>query len=289
MATLPQRPVAKTPFRLPPQSLPSSSLAFATPIHPIRQAIPNNKQDAHRPAPILPILLPPAILRPIAFRTFTKKHNLTLTSTALQALSTFIGKHCGSGWREEGLAELVLEEIARSWKRIESKVIVDGEGNILANILKQLEGSMSGGRIVNGRSASSLSRQTSLVGGESFGDTGLLLQRGDSFGMSGLGVEEEQEVEERDPRSWLKVVGGFETPRMMYIPSRNHFEKYDGSAACNSDLQIADQYVQIEIGRRHVSSAFYENRHISTTISPYTSTGPSIRVFPENISLKQAE
>jgi len=226
MAALPQRPVAKTPFKLPPQPIPSSSPAFETPLHPIRPAIPNNKQDSHRPAPILPILLPPAILRPIAFRTFTKKHNLTLTSAALQALSAFIGKHCGSGWREEGLAELVLEEIARAWKRSESKVIVDGEGNTLANILKQLEGSMSGGKIIIGRSGSSLSRQTSLVGGESFGEGGLL-QREDSFGMSALGVEEDEESEERDPRSWLKVVGAFETPRMMYNPSRNHFEKYD--------------------------------------------------------------
>jgi len=225
MAALPQRPVAKTPFKLPSQPIPSSSPAFATPVHPIRPAISNNKQDSHRPAPILPILLPPAILRPIAFRTFTKKHNLTLTSVALQALSAFIGKHCGSGWREEGLAELVLEEIARAWKRSESKVIVDGEGSTLANILKQLEGSMSGGRIVIGRNGSSLSRQTSLVGGESFGEGGLL-QRGDSFGISALGVEEDEESEEKDPRSWLKVVGAFEMPRMMYNPSRNHFEKY---------------------------------------------------------------
>lgn len=228
MAALPQRPVAKTPFKVPAQPIPSSSPAFATPIHPIR-----HKQDANRPAPILPILLPPAILRPIAFRTFTKKHNLTLTSTALQALSSFIGKHCGSGWREEGLAELVLEEIARSWKRIESKVIVDGEGGSLANILKQLEGSMSGGRIVIARSGSSLSRQTSLVGGE--GENGLL-QRVDSFGMSTLGVDEDEETEERNPRSWIKVVGAFDMPRMLYNPSRNHFEKYVWTISCEESL-----------------------------------------------------
>lgn len=159
-----------------------------------------------------------------------------MTSTALQALSAFIGKHCGSGWREEGLAELVLEEIARSWKRIESKVIVDGEGTTLSSILKQLEGSMSGGRIVLGRSTSSLSRQISLVGSESFGEGGLL-QRGDSFGMSTLGVEEEEDMKERDSRSWVKVVSAFETPRMMYNPSRNHFEKYGSAARRNVALQ----------------------------------------------------
>lgn len=228
MAALPQRPIAKTPFMLAPQPIPSSSPAFATPIHPLR---PSNKQDASRPAPILPILLPPATLRPIAFRTFTKKHNLTLTSSALQALATFVGKQCGSGWREEGLAELVLEEVARSWKRIESKVIVDGEGNTLKNILKQLEGSMSGGRIVIGRAWSTLSRQSSLLAGESFGGNASF-QRQDSFGMSGLEVEEEEESEEKDPRSWIKVINAFEQPRMVYNPSRNHFEKY--VQACES-------------------------------------------------------
>jgi DNA polymerase epsilon subunit 2 len=226
MTTLPQRSVAKTPFKLPAQVIPSSSPAFATPLHPIRPALAGNKQDANRPAPILPILLPPATLRPIAFRTFTKKHNLTLTASALQALATFVGKHCGSGWREEGLAELVLEEIARSWKRAESKVIVDGEGTPLKNILKQLEGSMSGGRIVIGRSGSGLTRVTSLAGGESSND-GIALNRQDSFGMSTLEVEEEDESEEKDPRSWIKVISASEQPRMIYNPTRNHFEKYE--------------------------------------------------------------
>ena len=98
----------------------SSSPAFGTPPHPVLPA------QAQRPPPppafkpiiptILPILLPPPTLRPLAFRTFTKKHNLTLTSSALQALATFIGRHCGSGWREEGTGEKVLEEVARLWK-----------------------------------------------------------------------------------------------------------------------------------------------------------------------------
>jgi len=223
MASAPDRPVARTPFKLAPPAIPSSSPAFATPVRPLRTSL-INKQDAIRPTPILPISLPPATLRPIAFRTFTKKHNLTLTSAALQALATFVGRHCGSGWREEGLAEQVLEEVARSWKRIGSKVIVDGEGNTLKNILKQLEGSMSGGRIVIGRAGSTLSRHSSLIASESFGDSGGL-QRQDSFGMSNLDVEEEEESEGKDPRSWIKVINAFEQPRMMYNPSRNHFEK----------------------------------------------------------------
>jgi len=178
--------------------------------------------------PILPILLPPATLRPIAFRTFTKKHNLTLTSSALQALASFIGKHCGAGWREEGLAELVLEEVARQWKKCEAKVIVDGEGTALKGILKTLEVGMSGGRIVAGKGERGLTRQGSLVWleGEAAGCGGM--ERHESFGMSGLGVEDAEEGEqdeERDPRSWLKVVNAFEQPKMVYNASRKHFEK----------------------------------------------------------------
>jgi DNA polymerase epsilon subunit 2 len=128
----------------------SSSPAFGTPAHPI---IPASKrplaQPAFRPAvnsPILPILLPPPTLRPLAFRTFTKKHNLTLNASALQALATFIGKHCGSGWREEGTGERVLDEVAKLWKNENGPVIVEDSVQ-LKRILKTLEGCMVGGRI----------------------------------------------------------------------------------------------------------------------------------------------
>ena len=123
-------------------SIPSSSLAFSTPVHPIRKS---KAPQSSKPS-ILPILLPPATLRPLAFRTFTKKNSLTLTSSALQAISTFIGKHCGSGWLEEGLAEIVLDDVAKSWKKNGGGVIVPGEGDKLKSILRDLERSMSGGR-----------------------------------------------------------------------------------------------------------------------------------------------
>src|SRR5450432_405999 len=149
------RPPA-TPAPLNP--IPSSSPAFATPAHPVR---PFTAAPISKPT-ILPILLPPTTLRPLAFRTFTKKHSLTLTSSALQVLATFIGKHCGSEWREQGLAEHVLEEVAKAWKRASGGVIVDGEGKGLKEILKTLEGNMSGGRIIQGRG---ISRQNSLLSG----------------------------------------------------------------------------------------------------------------------------
>ncbi|RYP37444.1 hypothetical protein DL767_002917 [Monosporascus sp. MG133] len=195
----------------PSDSIPSSSAAFGTPAHTPRPFAPPAPK-----APILPILLPPATLRPLAFRTFTKKHSLTLTSSALQELATFIGRHCGSGWREEGLAEKVLEEVAKSWKNRNGGVIVDGASSELKDILKSLEGNMSGGRIATGRE---LSRQNSLAlepGQEAdLSNTRLGLRpahitRDDSaasFGMSGLGVEEDEPDDDglNDPRKWIKV------------------------------------------------------------------------------------
>lgn len=221
----------KTPA--PANPIPSSSPAFGTPAHTLKPfaIAPPTK------ATILPILLPPATLRPLAFRTFTKKHSLTLTSTALQELATFIGRHCGSGWREEGLAEKVLEETAKSWKNRNGGVIVDGASQELKDILKTLEGNMSGGRIVTGRE---LSRQNSLALDSSqdldLSNTRLglrpskALSRNDtetSFGMSALGVEENEQEEEglNHPRHWLKVVSAYDQPRMLYNVAKKHFEK----------------------------------------------------------------
>lgn len=212
---------------------PSSSPAFGTPVHPVRPFnISTSKQ-----APILPILLPAATLRPLAFRTFTKKHSLTLTSSALQELASFIGRHCGSGWREEGLAEKVLEEAARSWKNRNGGVIVDAANPQLKEILKALEGNMSGGRVVTG--ARGLSRQNSLLldaqqedGDVSNARLGLrptaALTREESqtsFGMSSLEVDQDQDDDIKDPRQWLKVINALDQPRYIYNVDKKHFER----------------------------------------------------------------
>ncbi|CAJ2502908.1 Uu.00g103020.m01.CDS01 [Anthostomella pinea] len=220
----------KTPA--PANPIPSSSPAFGTPAHTLKPfAIAPVK------ATILPILLPPATLRPLAFRTFTKKHSLTLTSSALQELAAFIGRHCGSAWREEGLAEKVLEEVAKSWKNRNGGVIVDGGSQELKEILKTLEGNMSGGRVVTGRE---LNRHNSLAldAGQEADHTNtrlglrptMALTRDDtqtSFGMSGLGVEEEDQDDEglNNPRKWLKIINAYEHPRMLYNITKKHFER----------------------------------------------------------------
>jgi DNA polymerase epsilon subunit 2 len=223
---------SEKPSAVPSDLIPSSSPAFGTPVHPInpRRTAPIRAPPALKPvskSTVLPILLPPATLRPLAFRTFTKKHNLTLTSSALQALAAFIGKHCGSGWREEGLAEKVLEEVAKSWKKCGGQVIVEGDNETLKGILKTLEGSMSGGRIVQ---TSNLGRQSSFnFGPEMAGQTARPpLGSNDSFGISSLEVEDKEEEEDmlKDPREWTKVIGAFEQPKLIYNVNQKHFEKY---------------------------------------------------------------
>lgn len=218
-----------TPARSNP--IPSSSPAFSTPVHPIRLSKPT---EAPTKPSILPILLPPATLRPLAFRTFTKKHDLTLTSSALQSFATFIGKHCGTGWREEGLAEKVLDEAAKAWKKNGLPAIVPGEGEDLKNILRAIEGSLAGGRLVQ---QGSLSRQSSFafgaqdLNGASVPDDRRPgnLGREDSqqsLGVSALGIEdqEDEDSQSKDPRKWLRVVGAFEQPRLLYNIKQKHFE-----------------------------------------------------------------
>ena len=234
------RPVAP-PFRLgfrnlsaQPNSIPSSSPAFGTPVHAIR---PKKPAELLKPSK-LPVELSPATLRPLAFRTFTKKHNLTLTSSALQILATFIGKHCGSAWREEGLAEKILDDAAKNWKKNGGGVIVPGEGEDLKNILRNSESS-----VVNGKSVTQnvKGRQGGFIFGAHGPSTDLLasekapgvLSRENSqssLGVSTLKVDDEEDgddgedTQHKDPRRWLKVVGAFEQPRLLYNWGQKHFE-----------------------------------------------------------------
>lgn len=170
---------------------------------------------------------------------------MTLTSSALQELASFIGRHCGSGWREEGLAERVLEEVARGWKNRNGGVIVEGTSKELHEILKTLEGNMSGGKIVGQarglpRGDSMLEVQDGDAINTRLGIRPTALTREDSnasFGMSGLGVHEEANDDDdddtNDPRAWLNVVNAFEQPRLVYNVGKKHFERRDPMSTCN--------------------------------------------------------
>lgn len=103
---------------------------------------------------------------------------------------------------------------------------MDGENETLRGILRTLEGSMNGGRIVQG---SNLGRQSSFNFGPEMSApaTRPTLDSNTSFGMSSLEVEDKEEEEDllKDPREWIKVVGAFEQPKLLYNVTQKHFEK----------------------------------------------------------------
>lgn len=131
----------------------------------------------------------------------------------------------------------MLEEVARSWKGRNGGVIVDGASPELKDILKALEGNMSGGRIITGTRG--LSRQNSLlldlqqkeddVSNARLGlrPTAALAREesNTSFGMSALEMEENDDESISDPRRWLKVINAVEQPRFIYNVEKKHFEK----------------------------------------------------------------
>jgi DNA polymerase epsilon subunit 2 len=121
-------PIFKRPRQLPPPAAHDDDLPppSSDPFQPVPSSILNRQtQLAHSkhaarqqsPATFLPVEIELSHFRPVAFRVFTKKHNLTLKSDALAVLAEYIGRKCGSEWRVAG--EPILDEIARAWARAE--------------------------------------------------------------------------------------------------------------------------------------------------------------------------
>lgn len=193
---------------------------------------------------LLPVLISPATLRPVAFRVFTKKHSLTITASTLQLLATFVGKNCGTAWREEGLAEMVFDEIAKSWKKAGGGVIVeDGKPTSLKTILKALESNMSGGRIVPrntiAQSPTTVSDSESRRGSQSNNDTDTHLNEQNGSDESATS----------NSRNWIKIINAFEQPRLAYNTNTKHF---DTSSAPSSFFPPPSQRVNLVRDRYNI-------------------------------------
>lgn len=230
-------PTALLPLDEASDPLPSSA-AFATPHNHVR---PFNQEDSGNPS-ILPILLPTTALRPLAFRVFTKKHGLNLSSTALEALAAFVGKHCGSGWRNEGLAEKVLDGAARQWKKNGGGVLVLGEGNELQNILRQLDSPVNKERAHELGTTKRLSDFES--GTENHASNVPILD-----GMANRQVASASKTnrndlpdDSRDSQCWINIIKAFDQPRLSYDPNRRHFERINRPP---SNLAISEQKTQM--------------------------------------------
>ncbi|WEW55605.1 DNA-directed DNA polymerase epsilon, subunit B [Emydomyces testavorans] len=177
---------------------------------------------------ILPVVLPPSVLRPTAFRIFTKKHSLTVTSASLQTLASFVGTNCGSGWREEGLAELLLDEIARVWKNAGGGIIVEESPNIsLKELLDKLESRISHGRILptpheeTTQQTVSLTKANTRSEGHSASDTTHTFL---SLPDSPFNANQRDQIPLGDPENWIKVISAFNQPRVTYSTNKRNFE-----------------------------------------------------------------
>lgn len=208
--------------------VPSSSPAFSTPVHPVH---PAKVAESSQPL-IIPIQLPSATLRPLAFRTFTKKYNLTLTTSALHSLADLIGVNCGSAWRENGSAERVLEDVAKAWKKNGGGVIVPGEGEDIWKILREVESSMAEDTIKLPKSLSRLGSfvfgaHNNLKVGEEVSQVSSNEGCQNSLIKPALDVDDNDDGDgdqSNDLRSWIQIVDAFQQPRLTYNWTLKHFE-----------------------------------------------------------------
>lgn len=113
--------------------------------------------------------------------------------------------------------------------------MVEGSSKELQDILKTLEGNMSGGKIMGpgrelprGDSMLDITDNDTLNTRLGIRPTSLPRQDSNaSFGMSGLGMQEEADDDEEanDARAWLKVIDAYEQPRLLYNVDKKHFER----------------------------------------------------------------
>lgn len=170
---------------------------------------------------VLPIILPASTLRPVAFRVLSKKHNLTVTSSGLNSLAAFIGKYCGCAWREEGLAELVLEEFARAWKLSATGSIVDDGSNLtLQAILNSLSSNMKGGKVIGDILVSKAGEQQTLEESEHLTNIEIC-SLPDRWRAKSSSLEEGKTLETLG--HWITITNAFEQHRLTYNTTRKQF------------------------------------------------------------------
>ena len=127
------------------------------------------------------------------------------------------------------MAEKVLDEAAKAWKKNASSVIIPGEGSELADILQNIARCMVGGRIVHQRAPS---RHDNPVQDQGYSNALLArpggLSRDDSqqsLGLTSLDIEDnDEDLRAQSPRPWLRVVDAFDQPRLTYNATQKMFE-----------------------------------------------------------------
>ncbi|KAK6520582.1 DNA-directed DNA polymerase epsilon, subunit B [Arthrobotrys conoides] len=223
----------------PPPSSSAVNLS-SDPFHPLnssqfpaprpREAPPRGQPTRPAAPPrVLAVEIPPSSLRPLAFRIFTKKHNLTLKSEALALLCSFIGRKCGTDWKTSGSAEKLLEEVARTWKRNEgaAAILVDGNEALKA-VIRDLEvegpGANKSSLLTRGESfdfAGASGMNATSLGGDDEEGSSQQLQSAQMVISSKTGPN----LEDINPRDYIHVVDAFTQPKYKYNQSRKQFER----------------------------------------------------------------
>lgn len=100
----------------------------------------------------LPAQIQPVHLRPLAYRTLSKKYGLNIKSDGLAALAKFIGERFGIDWKKNSETVKFLELFAQVWKQQERGLFVDGQGTkeVLAEIQEREKEKISTQRASSG-------------------------------------------------------------------------------------------------------------------------------------------
>ncbi|KAF3939292.1 hypothetical protein ABW19_dt0200127 [Dactylella cylindrospora] len=207
-----------------------------------REAPPKGQPSRPAAPPrVLAVEIPASSLRPLAFRIFTKKHNLTLKSEALALLCGFIGRRCGADWKTSGSAEKLLEEVARTWKRNEgaAAILVDGNDALKA-VIRDLDVEGSGGSKV-----SLLTRNESFdfAGAEGLPtdtpeDSTPSSQQASQTIISSKAIG--PDLDDINPRDYLHIVDAFTQPKYKYNATRKQFERFVNACSLPLQLRLVD-------------------------------------------------
>ncbi|EEP80833.1 predicted protein [Uncinocarpus reesii 1704] len=188
----------------------------------------------------------------------------------------FVGSNCGRGWREDGLAEILLDEVARTWKNAGGGAIVEEATQpSLRKILDSLESRVSDGQLhlLPGKAHSNTSSKNDdlLVT-----DTSSALYDKMDDPNSRASTLASDNLLLSDPGKWFRVINAFEQPRVIYDSDRRHFVMSPFSSSllpssCDRIETFRDRYNRV-YQRVLRNNAFRKPSNISPAFRPTQSS-----------------
>lgn len=123
----------------------------------------------------LPVQIQPAHLRPLAYRTLSKKYGLSIKSDGLVALAKFIGDNFSMDWKKNPETVKFLENFAVVWKQQERGLFVDSQGVIqVITEIQERKKTLSQNIITGAKSTNNLNNLDGLLQRRSISNNNLL-------------------------------------------------------------------------------------------------------------------